>query len=127
NETLVLGEILDRKVTLAATGEQVTVVDAGMEQDRTRDWEITELFVRKSGGGFRRRGETLIADWDEVTGLAQAESNQGTAALLATYEKMRAADLAGVLHDLSAKRRAEVAAALDDEKLADVLEEMSED
>jgi Mg/Co/Ni transporter MgtE len=127
NETLVLGEILDRKVTLRATGEQVTVVDAGMEQDRTRDWEITELFVRKSGGGFRRRGETLIVDWDEVTGLAQAETNQGTAALLATYEKMRPADLAGALHDLSAKRRAEVAAALDDEKLADVLEEMSED
>jgi Mg/Co/Ni transporter MgtE len=128
NETLVLGEVLDRKVSLAATGEQVTVVDAGMEQDRTRDWEITELFVRKSGGGFpRRRGETVIVDWDEVSGLTQAETNQGTAALLATYEKMRPADLAGALHDLSAKRRAEVAAALDDEKLADVLEEMSED
>ena len=127
NETLVLGEILDRKVTLTTSDEQVTVVDAGMEQDRTRDWEITELFVRKSGGGFRRRGETLIVDWDEVGGLALAETNQGTAALLATYEKMRAPDLAGVLHDLSPKRRAEVAAALDDEKLADVLEEMSED
>ncbi len=127
NETLVLAEILDRKVTLVTTGEQVTVVDAGMEQNRTRDWEITELFVRKAGSGFRRRGETLIVDWTEVTGLAQPESNQGVAALLATYEKMRPADLAGALHDLSAKRRAEVAAALDDEKLADVLEELPED
>ncbi len=127
SETLVLAEMLDRKVTLTATGEPVTVVDAGMVQDRTRDWEITELFVRKSGGGFRRRGETLIVDWDEVGGLTQTEPNQGAAALLATYERMRPADLAGVLHDLSAKRRAEVAAALDDEKLADVLEEMSED
>jgi Mg/Co/Ni transporter MgtE len=127
NETLVLAEILDRKVTLTATGEQVTVVDAGMEQDRTRDWEITQLFVRKAGGGFRRRGETLIVDWDEITGIAQTESNQGAAALLATYERMRPADLAAALHDLSPKRRGEVAAALDDEKLADVLEEMSED
>ena len=127
NETLVLAEMLDRKVTLTTSDEQVTVVDVAMEQDRTRDWEITELFVRKSGGGFRRRGETLIVDWDEVTGLALAETNQGTASLLATYEKMRPADLADVLHDLSPKRRAEVAAALDDEKLADVLEELPED
>jgi Mg/Co/Ni transporter MgtE len=127
NETLVLAEILDRKVSLVTSGEDVTVVDAGMEQDRTRDWEITELFVRKAGSGFRRRGETLIVDWTEVTGLTQPESNQGTAALLATYEKMRPADLAGALHDLSPKRRAEVAAALDDEKLADVLEELPED
>ena len=40
---------------------------------------------------------------------------------------MRPADLASVLHDLSPKRRAEVAAALDDERLADVLEELPED
>ncbi|MDQ1603091.1 MAG: hypothetical protein QOE01_936, partial [Actinomycetota bacterium] len=38
-----------------------------------------------------------------------------------------AADLATVLHELSAKRRVEIAAALDDEALADVLEELPED
>ena len=37
------------------------------------------------------------------------------------------ADLAEVIHDLNPKRRAEVAAALDDERLADVLEELPED
>ena len=37
------------------------------------------------------------------------------------------ADLAEVIHDLAPKRRAEVAAALDDERLADVLEELPED
>jgi Mg/Co/Ni transporter MgtE len=39
---------------------------------------------------------------------------------------MRAADLANMIHDLSPKRRGEVAAALDDERLADVLEELDE-
>jgi flagellar motility protein MotE (MotC chaperone)/sporulation protein YlmC with PRC-barrel domain len=143
-ETLVLGEMFDRKVALlpapgasdagsAASGpagenETVTVVDVAMEQTRTRDWELTQLFVRRGGGGgFRRRGGTVVVDWAEVTGLAEPEANQGAASLLATYEKMRPADLARALHDLSPKRRVEVAAALDDEKLADVLEELPED
>ncbi|MFD9071609.1 magnesium transporter MgtE N-terminal domain-containing protein, partial [Streptomyces lasiicapitis] len=43
------------------------------------------------------------------------------------FEQLRPADLANVLHHLSAKRRAEVAAALDDDRLADVLEELPED
>ena len=132
-ETLVLGEMFDRKVDLVpapgSTGpaETVTVVDVAMEQTRTRDWEVTQLFVRRGGGGFRRRGGTVVVDWAEVTGLAEAEVNQGAASLLAAYEKMRPADLARALHDLTPKRRVEVAAALDDEKLADVLEELPED
>jgi len=137
-ETLVVGEMFDRKVTLVPTAqattasavgepETVTVVDVGMEQTRTRDWEVTQLFVRRGGGGFRRRGGTVVVDWADVTGLADPEVNQGAASLLAAYEKMRPADLARLLHDLSAKRRSEVAAALDDEKLADVLEELPED
>ena len=132
-ETLVLGEMFDRKVMLTpaagstAEPEPVTVVDVAMEQTRTRDWEVTQLFVRRGGGGFRRRGSTVVVDWAEVTGLADPEANQGAASLLAAYEKMRPADLARALHDLSPKRRVEVAAALDDEKLADVLEELPED
>ena len=54
-------------------------------------------------------------------------AEQGAETLLASLGDMRPADLAGVLHDLSEKRRAEVAAALDDERLADVLEELPED
>jgi Mg/Co/Ni transporter MgtE len=132
-ETLVLGEMFDRKVQLGPPPgssdepETVTVVDVAMEQTRTRDWEVTQLFVRRGGGGFRRRGGTVVVDWAEVTGLAEPEANQGAASLLAAYEKMRPADLARALHDLSPKRRVEVAAALDDEKLADVLEELPED
>jgi Mg/Co/Ni transporter MgtE len=65
--------------------------------------------------------------WDEVGGLSLPQDGQGAANLLAAFEKLRPADLASMLHDLSHKRRAEVAAALDDERLADVLEELPED
>src|SRR6185295_3049898 len=55
------------------------------------------------------------------------EVGQGASHLLAALDTMRAADLAGIIHDLSSKRRGEIAAALDDERLADVLEELPED
>ncbi|HET6635177.1 MAG TPA: magnesium transporter, partial [Streptomyces sp.] len=128
-ETLVLGELLDRRVTLVETGEEVTVLDVGLVQlPARRDWQIDKVFVRKGRGGpLRRRGETLTVEWSAVTGLAREESGQGAANLLATFEQLRPADLANTLHHLSAKRRIEVAAALHDDRLADVLEELPED
>ena len=129
-ETLVLAELLDRSVSLLATGEPVTVLDVAMEQQRTGDWLLTRVAVRKVGGSglrTRRRGEVVQVPWDQVSGFSLPEDGQGAANLLAVFEKLRPADLAGVMHDLSGKRRAEIAAALDDERLADVLEEMSED
>jgi hypothetical protein len=124
-ETLVLAELLDRRVTLLETGEEVTVLDVAVEQTRT-DWLVTRVAVRKNAPGLRsrRRGAVLQVAWDEVSGFALPEDGQGAANLLAVFEKLRPADLAGVMHDLSGKRRAEIAAALDDERLADVLEEM---
>jgi Mg/Co/Ni transporter MgtE len=126
-ETLVLAEMLDRTVTLVEDGSRVVVEDVAMEQQRTRDWTLTRLFVRRPGKGLRRRGEAFTVEWRDATGFAVDEQGQGAANLLATFEKLNAADLATVLHELSAKRRVEVAAALDDEKLADVLEELPED
>jgi Mg/Co/Ni transporter MgtE len=126
-ETLVLGEMLDRTVTLVEDGVRATVEDVGIEQQRTRDWTVTRLFVRKPGKGLRRRGDALTVEWRDATGFGLVEQDQGAANLLATIEKLNAADLATVLQGLSPKRRAEVAAALDDEQLADVLEELPED
>ena len=128
-ETLVLAELLDRKITLRESGEAVSVLDIAMEETRT-DWLLTRVAVRRGGGSGlrgRRRGEVLQLEWDEVDGFSLPEDGQGAANLLAVFEKLRPADLAGVMHDLSGKRRAEIAAALDDERLADVLEEMPED
>ena len=127
-ETLVLAELLDRRLTLLtpgdAAGSEVTLVDVAIEQNRT-DWFVTRVAVRKGRG--RRRSELVQVAWDEVSGLSLDEGDQGAANLLAVFEKLRPADLAGVMHDLSDKRRGEIAAALDDERLADVLEEMPED
>ncbi|MFD5494636.1 magnesium transporter MgtE N-terminal domain-containing protein [Streptomyces sp. NPDC001812] len=130
-ERLVFGELLDRRVTLVETGEEVTVLDLSVHQlPARREWEIDRVFVRKGkkGGTFRRgKGETLTVEWSAVTGFSLEEKGQGAENLLATFEQLRPADLANVLHHLSPKRRAEVAAALDVDRLADVLEELPED
>jgi flagellar motility protein MotE (MotC chaperone)/sporulation protein YlmC with PRC-barrel domain len=156
-ETLVLGELLDRRVRLVTphatasagatvdtgagggagsgsdsgsdSGEEVTVLDVSMMQlPVRRDWEIDKVFIRRGkSGALRRRGEALTVDWSAVTGFWLPEDSQGAENLVATFEQLRPADLANVLHHLSPKRRGEVAAALDDDRLADVLEELPDD
>jgi Mg/Co/Ni transporter MgtE len=125
-EMLVLGDLLDRTINLLENNEEVLVEDMGMEQNRTGDWLITRVHIMRKGRGLRRKGATSTVAWEEVTGFAQHESNQGVSNLLSTLSNLRAADLAAVIQDLAPKRRVEVARALDDERLADVLEEMDE-
>ena len=125
-ELLVLGDLLDRTITVIEDNEAVLVEDMAMEQNRTGDWLITRVHIMRKGHGFRRKGATSTLAWEDVTGFAQHESNQGVANLLSTLSNLRAADLAAVIQDLAPKRRVEVARALNDERLADVLEEMDE-
>jgi len=124
-ETLVLGELLDRTVRIKESGRPAHVVDAGMEQTRTGDWVLAKIAVQEPGR-LGRRGQQHQLGWDEVDGLALPQSGQGTETLLATYRELNAADLAHQLQELPAKRRHEVAEALDDERLADVLGELPE-
>ena len=99
-----------------------------MEQNRARDWVITRLALRTSGGRIgRRRGQLFQAAWNEVDGLGITETRQGTDTLLSMLSDLRAADVANALRDMPDKRRLEVASALDDERLADVLQELPED
>ena len=127
NETLVTAELLDRTVEFTETGEKVSILDVAVEQSATRDWFITQLFVRKPGSGLRRRGSTMIVDWEEVTGLSLPPVDQPAEQMLSHMDAMRAADIAHVLQGLPAKRRLEIARELEDERLADVLEELADD
>ena len=126
NEIMVNAEMLDRSVKLIESGETVIVEDVAMELAKSGDWFIERVHVMKRGTGLRRRGASSTVNWEDISGFAISEANQGVSNLLATLTNLRAVDLASVLHNLNIKRRAEVARALDDERLADVLEEMDE-
>ncbi|GAB16952.1 hypothetical protein GOEFS_017_00680 [Gordonia effusa NBRC 100432] len=135
-EALAVGQILDTRVRtddpdlVDLHGADLTVVDLGIEQTRTRDWVVNKVAVR--GGRLRlgRRGETHIVEWSHVQGITHTSLNlpgQGVAQVLLQFEGMRPADVANALRELPDKRRNEIAAALDDERLADVLAELPPD
>jgi Mg/Co/Ni transporter MgtE/sporulation protein YlmC with PRC-barrel domain len=129
-ETLVVGQMLDRQVTIPGPNGRIsgTVYDVGMEQGRTRDWVLSRVAVQEPAKALRRRGQTHVVEWRDVQGLAKPGGDtQGATALLHALHEMRPADAATMIHDLPPERRSAVVAALDDERLADVLEEMPEE
>lgn len=131
SETLAIAELFERSVKLKEDKTTAYIEDIAIERDRTKTWHVTKLYVRKAERrkgvlGFSRRGESVVVDVDQVTGLAQRDKNQGAALVIQQFVDHKPADLAAALMEMSPSRSAEIAAALDDERLADVLEELPE-
>ncbi len=126
-ETLVIGQMLDRKVRVTSSGVEGMVFDVAMEQARTRDWVLSRVALQETTKGFRRRGQTHVVEWSDVDGLHRRDANQGTTHLIATLADLKPADAANIIHDLAPERRSELVAALDDERLAEVIEELPEE
>ncbi len=136
SEVLALGQVLDSRVRVDdpelpdLMGVDAVVVDLGLELMRTRDWVVARVAVRRHRGRLARRSPIHIVEWPHVHGLTQqalSMPGQGVAQLLLQFEDMRPPDVASALRDLPIKRRTEVAAALDDERLADIVQELPSD
>jgi CBS domain-containing protein len=126
-ETLVIGQMLDRKVRVKSTGVEGVVYDVAMEQARTRDWVLSRVALQHGSKGFRRRVHTQVVPWDDVEGLHRRAADQGATNLIASLADLRPADAANVIRELAPDRRRQVVAALDDERLAELLEELPEE
>ncbi len=130
-EVRLLGQLVDSQVRIATTQSAATVVDAGIERTRTRDWVVNRLAVRERTGRLVRRAPVQVLNWTDVRGTDAADllgaASVSTQHLLASFDGMKPADAATVLRDLPSARRYEVADALDDERLAELLEELPED
>ena len=135
NEVLVLGQVVESRVRVddpdlpELSGIDVIVVDLGIEQTRTRDWRVTKVAVRPQRR-LGRRSNVHVVDWQHVQGLTPsglAMPDQGVAQLLEQFAGQRPVEVAEAVRELPAKRRQEVFDAFDDERLADVLQELPED
>jgi Mg/Co/Ni transporter MgtE len=135
-EALILGQMLGTTVRVDGhelpelRNRDLTVVDVGIEQLRTRDWVVHRLAVRASRGRLGRRGAIHVVDLQNTTGLRLISDDaaaQDVTDTLATLEGLRPTDVANALRELPIERRLAIAAALDDERLADVLQELSTD
>ena len=100
-----------------------SVLDVGIAQSEGRrgGWEVCVLAVGQ-GRGLRHRSTTVVP-WDTHPELFKAGA---LAEQLIQLREMHPTDLATEVQAMSAARRRELAEALQDEELADLLEEMNE-
>jgi CBS domain-containing protein len=101
--------------------EDGTVVDVAIRpggQPRS-GWEVSALAIAH---GLRFRNPTIVP-WDKYPELFQAGA---LAEQLTALRELRPADLASAVESMPPSRRSQIAAALDDHSLADLLEEMPE-
>ena len=120
-EKLIAAEIIDRTVR----GE--TVSDVGLrevEDGRVRRWEVTTVRVARRNS-LRRRSNFRLAEWQELPELWAAPNE--AAAEAARLRDMHPSDVAGVVRALPLSQRRQLAAAMDDDRLADLLEELPEE
>jgi CBS domain-containing protein/sporulation protein YlmC with PRC-barrel domain len=116
------GEILASELYGRHTDDG-TVVDVAISpyEHRRIGWQVTDLAVSR-GLSLIHRGPEIVP-WDRYPDLFQTDPVTDQ---LAGLRELRPADLAHAVEGMPASRRSQLAAALDDEELADLLEEMPE-
>ncbi len=117
------GEILASSLygRRTAAGAVADVAIFHLELERGR-WQVSALAVTK-GRLLRARGPEIVP-WEECRELFEPGP---LAEQLASLREMAPADLASAFGALPPARRSQLAAALDDQELADLLEEMPEE
>ena len=118
------GEILASDLYGRAAGEGRVVLDVGItrSQNRRDGWEVCGLAVGP-GRGLRHHSTTVVP-WDKHPELFKAGE---LADQLASLREMHPTDLADAVAVMAPTRRDQLAGALQDEELADLLEELPEE
>jgi CBS domain-containing protein len=119
-ERLVAADIFDKK-----HGDE-TVVDVALQHHGGHNpvWSVAKVRLAKRGGLLVRPSFRMV-DWSEVAALFAPVTP--VAAEAARLRNMHPSDVAAFIAALPIEQRRTIAAAMDDERLADVLEELPED
>ena len=134
-ELTIVGDLVGSKVQVDDPelenlhGRPVEIADIELERTRTRDWIVSRVAVFGEKPKFGRRGSLHVVPWSHVHGITAAGAGQSdkVAELIARFDNMRPADIASLLRAMPAAERQTVAEQLDDERLADILQELPDD
>ena len=121
-EILVGAHVIDRRV-----GDE-TVSDVALRQvgdGRQSWWEPSKVRLARRSM-MRRRPSYRLVDITETPTLFAMQAGGEMAAEAALLRDMHPSDVAGVVRSLPLAQRKQLAAAMDDERLADLLEELPE-
>jgi CBS domain-containing protein len=122
------GEILlGRDILDARVGDE-TVSDVALRpggDGRQTWWEISKVRLARRTA-LRRRPSYRLLDHDELPQLFSSGDGGEMAAEAARLRDMHPSDVAAAVRALPLASRAQLAAAMDDERLADLLEELPE-
>ena len=119
------GELLAQQIIGQRVGAEA-VYDIGLRPARRNDrtWEVGVVALGASGP-LRRRRSTRVVPWNEAATIFDSGSDMGGE--VATYREMHPSDVAESLRKLPMERRRQLAAAMEDDRLADLLEEMEDE
>lgn len=121
-EVLIGRDLIDSRV-----GDE-TVSDVALEpggDGRQTWWEISKVRLARRTA-LRRRPSYRLLDYDEVPSLFGATAGNEIAVEAARLRDMHPSDVAAVVRGLPLTQRKQLAAVMDDERLADLLEELPE-
>jgi len=121
-ERLIGRDLIDSRI-----GDE-TVSDVALRpggDGRQTWWEISKVRLAQRTA-LRRRPSYRLLDWDEVPELFPVMAGGEMAAEAARLRDMHPSDVASVVRSLPLPSRKQLAAAMDDERLADLLEELPE-
>jgi flagellar motility protein MotE (MotC chaperone)/sporulation protein YlmC with PRC-barrel domain len=126
-EVLVAAQLFDRTVQRDGAKGSETIFDVAIQRTRARDWELAEVALREVARRPFQRPHVTIVEWSEVPDFIDLPAPRDAEQQAMRLSELKAADVARELHDMDPLLRAEVVAAMDDDRLAEALEELPED
>ncbi|MEX2659169.1 MAG: CBS domain-containing protein [Acidimicrobiales bacterium] len=118
---LLVGELLDRSLPGGGVVHDLAL------QESARDsvaWEVATVALGGRRGPLRRHRAARVVPWREISGIWDAGD---VPVELGAYRDMHPTDVAAAVRRLPLAKRRQLAEAMDDERLADLLEELEEE
>ena len=119
-ERLIGKDVLNKRIG----DEVVSDVALGQSTGKTAGWRVSKVRLAKRGL-LNPRASYRLVEWDHIPSLFAPQTPIDAEA--ARLRDMHPSDVAAVVRALPLEQRRLLAAAMDDERLADVLEELPED